>query len=92
MKIRYIVGRRDQIKKALFNLIKNAIEAMPEGGTLIIEQYEDLHDIHLTISDSGIGIPKDKLRLLGTPFFTMKQDGKGMGLAQVFNTIQNNQS
>ena len=43
---------------------------------------------HLNISDSGIGIPKDKLRLLGTPFFTLKQDGKGMGLAQVFNAIQ----
>lgn len=87
-----IVGRKDQIKKALFNLIKNAIEAMDKGGTLLLEQSEDHHQIHLTISDSGIGIPKDKLRLLGTPFFTMKQDGKGMGLAQVFNTIQNNQA
>ena len=85
-----IVGRKDQIKKALFNLIKNAIEAMSNGGTLIIEQSEDYHEIHLSISDSGIGIPKDKLRLLGTPFFTIKQDGKGMGLAQVFNAIQSN--
>ncbi|MGJ7919022.1 ATP-binding protein [Neobacillus sp. LXY-4] len=85
-----IVGRRDQIKKALFNLIKNAIEAMSDGGTLIIEQYEDGHDVHISISDSGVGIPKDKLRLLGTPFFTLKQDGKGMGLAQVFNAIQSN--
>ena len=45
MKMLSIVGRRDQIKKALFNLIKNAIEAMAGGGTLIIEQYEDLHEI-----------------------------------------------
>ena len=36
-----IIGRKDQIKKALFNLIKNAIEAMPEGGTLMIEQSDD---------------------------------------------------
>ncbi|WP_248278465.1 ATP-binding protein [Bacillus sp. DNRA2] len=85
-----VVGRRDQIKKALFNLIKNAIEAMSDGGTLMIEQYEDGHDVHINISDSGVGIPKDKLRLLGTPFFTLKQDGKGMGLAQVFNAIQSN--
>ncbi len=85
-----IFGRKDQIKKALFNLIKNAIEAMPKGGTLLIEQYETGPEIQLNISDSGIGIPKDKLRLLGTPFFTMKQDGKGMGLAQVFNAIQSN--
>ena len=87
-----ILGRRDQIKKALFNLIKNAIEAMSPGGTLMIEQFEDLQEIHINISDSGIGIPKDKLRLLGTPFFTLKQDGKGMGLAQVFNAIQTNDS
>jgi rsbT co-antagonist protein RsbR len=85
-----ILGRRDQIKKALFNLIKNAIEAMSPGGTLMIEQFEDLQEIRINISDSGIGIPKDKLRLLGTPFFTLKQDGKGMGLAQVFNAIQTN--
>jgi rsbT co-antagonist protein RsbR len=85
-----IFGRRDQIKKALFNLIKNAIEAMSKGGTLIIEQSESYHEIIISISDSGVGIPKDKLRLLGTPFFTLKQDGKGMGLAQVFNAIQTN--
>ncbi|MEH7391179.1 ATP-binding protein [Bacillus sp. JJ1503] len=85
-----VTGRKDQIKKALFNLIKNAIEAMNEGGTLLIEQYEDALGVHLSISDTGIGIPKDKLRLLGTPFFTLKQDGKGMGLAQVFNAIQSN--
>ena len=85
-----IVGRKDQIKKALFNIIKNAIEAMPDSGTLAIEQTEDFHRIQVSISDTGIGIPKDKLRLLGTPFFTLKQDGKGMGLAQVFNTIQSN--
>jgi rsbT co-antagonist protein RsbR len=85
-----ILGRRDQIKKALFNLIKNAIEAMSPGGTLIIEQYEDFQDVHINISDSGVGIPTDKLRLLGTPFFSLKQDGKGMGLAQVFNAVQTN--
>lgn len=85
-----IFGRRDQIKKALFNIIKNAIEAMPKGGTLLIEQYENVHEIHINISDTGVGIPKDKLRLLGTPFFTLKKDGKGMGLAQVFNAVQGN--
>ncbi|MCQ6274187.1 STAS domain-containing protein [Bacillus sp. V3B] len=83
-----IIGRKDQIKKALFNIIKNAIEAMPNGGTLMFDQSEDSQSITLCISDSGVGIPKDKLRLLGTPFFTLKQDGKGMGLAQVFNAIQ----
>lgn len=85
-----IFARKDQIKKAVFNLIKNALEVMSSGGTLMIEQYEEYQEIHIKISDSGIGIPKDKLRLLGTPFFTMKQDGKGLGLAQVFNAVRTN--
>lgn len=85
-----VVGRKDQLKKAFFNIIKNAIEAMPNGGTLMIDQTDDAKSIQICISDSGVGIPQDKLRLLGTPFFTMKEDGKGMGLAQVFNAIQSN--
>jgi rsbT co-antagonist protein RsbR len=85
-----IIGRKDQIKKAFFNLIKNAIEAMPNGGTLTVELYEDHEGVHITISDTGVGIPKGKLRLLGTPFFSLKDEGKGMGVAQVFNAMQNN--
>ncbi|RBW70202.1 ATP-binding protein [Bacillus taeanensis] len=85
-----VTGRKDQIKKAFFNLIKNAIEAMSNGGTLTVKLYEDHEGVHITISDTGVGIPKDKLRLLGTPFFSLKDDGKGMGVAQVFNAMQNN--
>ena len=90
MKMLSLSAEKIKSKKALFNIIKNAIEAMPNGGTLMIDQTQDAKNIHLCISDSGVGIPKDKLRLLGTPFFTLKQDGKGMGLAQVFNAIQSN--
>jgi rsbT co-antagonist protein RsbR len=86
-----IICRKDQMKRAFFNLLKNAIEAMPEGGTLLIEEKDNGSEIQIKITDSGIGIPKNKLRLLGTPFFTLKQDGKGMGLAQVFNAVQSNQ-
>ena len=51
MKMHVIVGRKDQIKKALFNIIKNAIEAMPNGGTLMIDQTQDAKNIHICISD-----------------------------------------
>ncbi|MEK4222449.1 HAMP domain-containing sensor histidine kinase [Bacillus sp. FSL W8-0116] len=85
-----ITGRKGQIKKALFNIVKNAIEAMPKGGILTIEQYEDHEGVHIRIADTGVGIPKDKLRMLGTPFFSLKEDGTGMGVAQVFSAMQNN--
>ena len=85
-----ILGKKNQLKKALFNLIKNAIEAMPDGGTLTIGQYLDHRGVHVSIEDTGYGIPKDKIPILGTPFFTMKKDGTGMGLAQVYSTINEN--
>ena len=83
-----IEGKQNQLKKALFNLIKNAIEAMPNGGTLTFEHYKTHHGVHFSISDTGTGIPQDKMALLGTPFFSLKSDGTGMGLTQVYATVK----
>lgn len=83
-----VIGKRNQLKKALFNLVKNAIEAMPDGGTLTIEQSYDHEGIHIKIKDTGTGIPKDKLAMLGTPFFSLKSNGTGMGLTQVYATVK----
>jgi anti-anti-sigma factor len=82
-----ILGKRNLLKKALFNLVKNAIEAIPEKGKVYIEHYLDRDRSIITIRDTGTGIPKDKLSMLGTPFFSTKDDGTGMGLTQVFSTI-----
>ncbi|HEY2422321.1 MAG TPA: ATP-binding protein [Neobacillus sp.] len=82
-----IVGRKNQFKKAFFNLIKNAIESIDGKGTLTITHDVVDHEVIVTIQDTGIGIPKDKLSLLGTPFFTTKDQGTGMGLTQVFSVI-----
>ncbi|WP_428910422.1 ATP-binding protein [Niallia sp. Krafla_26] len=86
-----IYGKRNQLKKALFNLIKNAFEAMPEKGTLTVKHYRTEGKIIVSIEDTGIGIPKEKLNLLGTPFFTSKETGTGMGLTQVFSTVYDHQ-
>lgn len=85
-----INGKKNQLKKAFFNLIKNGIEAMPNGGILTVEYTRDYRGVHIAIKDTGVGIPKDKIPILGTPFFTMKKDGTGMGLAQVFSAIHDN--
>jgi anti-anti-sigma regulatory factor len=82
-----IYGRKNQFKKAFFNLIKNAIEAMNGTGTLTLTHRVIGHEVIVTIKDTGVGIPEEKLSLLGTPFFTTKDDGTGMGLAQVFSVI-----
>ncbi len=84
---KHIFGKKNLYLKAFFNLMKNAIEAMPLNGTLRIEHYFQDDYVHVKISDTGVGIPKEKMNLLGTPFFSSKTDGTGLGLTQVFTTI-----
>ncbi|WP_176560207.1 PAS domain S-box protein [Brevibacillus dissolubilis] len=76
-----ITCEANQIKQVLINLIKNAMEAMTEGGQLIIqtEKTENNH-VMLRIIDQGCGIPESLLVKLGQPFYTTKEKGTGLGL------------
>ena len=75
---------REQVRQAFSHLITNAIDAMPHGGTLkVIAGKEDLHNaiyIYLKVSDTGQGIPEDKLPMIFEPFFTTKEISRGTGL------------
>jgi two-component system sporulation sensor kinase A len=82
-----LMGKKNSFLKAFFNLIKNAIEAVGDNGKLIIEHYYQNSWVHIKISDTGVGIPQEKLKMLGTPFFSTKTDGTGLGLNQVYTTI-----
>lgn len=82
-----ICGKRNQLKKAFFNLLKNAFEAIRGTGVITIEHYRTGDFIYVSIRDTGTGIPREKIQLLGTPFFTTKDEGTGMGLAQVYSTL-----
>jgi len=70
----------DQMMQVLTNLEKNAVEAMPDGGKLTVELSGDLEYVTIKISDTGIGISKDNMNKIFTPFFTTKEFGKGTGL------------
>lgn len=82
-----ISGKRNQLKKAFFNLIKNAFESIRDKGVITVEHYLSGEYVLLSIIDTGVGIPEEKLEMLGTPFFTTKDNGTGMGLTQVFSAI-----
>lgn len=82
-----ISGRKNQLKRTFFNMIKNAFEAIPSKGKISIHHYREGDTVHVKISDTGVGIPSEKLKLLGTPFFTTKSEGTGMGLVYVFSTV-----
>lgn len=70
----------DQMMQVLTNLEKNAVEAMPIGGTIVIELHEKGDEIEIAISDTGTGISPDNMEKIFTPFFTTKEVGKGTGL------------
>lgn len=75
---------RLQVKECLGNLITNAIDSMPEGGALTIltgtEEFRGAKYVVLQVSDTGKGIPQDKLQMIFEPFFTTKVLGRGTGL------------
>ncbi|MEK7871244.1 MAG: ATP-binding protein, partial [Nitrospirota bacterium] len=70
------------LSQMLNSLISNALEAMPNGGTLTVDSKspEDRSRIEIRIIDTGFGIPEDQIEKMFKPFFTLKQKGLGMGL------------
>jgi two-component system NtrC family sensor kinase len=70
----------DQITQVLSNLVTNAVEAMPGGGTIKIRVYKDGKNSVFSISDTGCGIKEENMKKIFEPFFTTKQIGKGTGL------------
>ncbi|WP_066367339.1 PAS domain-containing sensor histidine kinase [Neobacillus fumarioli] len=79
----------NQLKKVFVNLIKNAIEVMPNGGTITVKISGNKNNqIHISIKDEGIGIPKEKLKRLGEPFYTTKERGTGLGLMVSYRIIE----
>lgn len=71
----------DKLRQAVLNLVKNALEAMPQGGTLTIRGFIEKNRVCLEIQDTGIGIPKDMNPF--ELFITSKPQGWGLGLASV---------
>jgi len=72
---------RNYFKQLLLNLILNGIQAMPDGGTLALEAQTSRGNLHLSVADTGVGIPKEVLPRIFEPYFTTKANGSGLGLA-----------
>ncbi len=71
----------EQLERVFLNLMKNAVQAMPEGGKLSIETSETRDHIKIAFTDTGVGIPEENMGKLFQPLFTTKAKGIGMGLA-----------
>lgn len=73
-------GDRHKLKQVLLNVIKNAIEAMPEGGALAVYGLRSGDRVRVSVADTGTGIAPEDLSRVFFPFFTTKREGTGLGL------------
>jgi len=83
-----------QLSQVFHNLVLNAVQAMPEGGTIniVANNAEPLPDgkrsVAISVADSGTGIPKHLLQRIFDPYFTTKQQGSGLGLATSYSIVK----
>ena len=75
-----ILADANQMKQLFINLIKNAIEAMPEGGSIYISTEKVLNEWKITIQDEGKGMSEENIQKIYDPFFSTKKEGTGLGL------------
>lgn len=76
-----LFGNKEQLRQVFLNLILNAIDAMPNGGTLTVRAIPGPKVVLIDVQDTGIGIPPDIRDRLFEPFFTNKSNGTGLGLS-----------
>ena len=68
------------INRIMVNLVSNAVQAMPNGGELVIKVYKEASDVVIDVADTGGGVPEALKKKLFTPMFTTKAKGQGFGL------------
>lgn len=84
-----ILGDSQKVRQCFINLIKNAIEAMENGGKLLLRTKKIDSKLFIEIIDNGVGMTSHEIKNLGTPYFTTKEKGTGLGMMIVFNVIKN---
>lgn len=78
----------NQIKQVFINIIKNSIEAIPNGGFVKIEGYVEDGNLLMKIIDNGIGISKERIKRLGEPYYSNKEKGTGLGLMLCYKIVR----
>jgi two-component system nitrogen regulation sensor histidine kinase NtrY len=82
-----ILGDSELLHRALSNLVLNAMDAMPEGGTLTVSATRARNMVRISVADTGAGLTPEECERLFTPYYTTKQHGTGLGLAIVQSVI-----
>ncbi|UHA72795.1 HAMP domain-containing histidine kinase [Paenibacillus sp. 481] len=84
----YVMGESKKFQQCLLNIMKNAIEAMANGGHLNVTTWSDKEGVHIHVKDTGVGMSDYQIRRIGMPFYTTKEKGTGLGLMVVMSLVQ----
>jgi two-component system, sporulation sensor kinase B len=87
--IGFIKGDRQRFRQCFINILKNAVESMPNGGHLYIETDFSQDNVTIRVTDTGIGMSKEQLERLGEPYYSTKgSKGTGLGMMVVFSLVR----
>src|SRR5262245_39051437 len=84
-----VAGDAELLQQALTNLVTNAIQAMPKGGTVTLgARLGGDGSVEIRVADEGVGIPAPDLEKIFRLYYTTKSQGSGIGLSMVYRTVQ----
>ncbi len=84
----YILANNKEFKQLMINIIKNAIEASKIGDFVIVETKRKNHFVEIQVTDHGFGMSEEEVKSLGTPFYSLKSNGTGLGLMICYQIIE----
>jgi two-component system sporulation sensor kinase B len=88
----WIHANPQKLHQAVINILKNAIESMPNGGKVCVTCGPDNHGfIKISVKDQGIGMTEEQIEKIGSPFYSLKESGTGLGMMVTFQIIRNMQ-
>lgn len=86
----YVIGDQAKLKQVFINIIKNAIEAVPNvDGKVAIKAFVSHEVVRIKISDNGVGMTQEQIARLGEPYYTLKEKGTGLGLTVTYSIVKN---
>jgi two-component system, sporulation sensor kinase B len=83
-----VIGDKQKFKQSMLNILKNSVEAMPEGGFIHVNTFVEKKDYYITIEDNGTGMTSEQIDRLGEPYFSTKEKGTGLGMMVVYSSIK----
>ena len=85
----YIHGEKNQLTQVFINIVKNALDALPNGGEIKFSYIIQDNEVTISVADNGIGMTEEQVKRIGEPFFTTKDKGNGLGLMVSYRIIHN---